>query len=915
MSETTAIDTGVEARNEDEALVEALRGAPPVPLVGREEAAAAVLATLLDPDSHGALVLGEAGLGKTALAREVVAQAGGRIRPFHVYASPVLASVPYGALAPLLTSLTPGMTGAPTAVVRALMATLRGTGDAGGPAVVVIDDAQHLDDSSAMAIAAVAAAGAAKTIFLCRPFPAPPSELVQMSADGLLERVVLEPLAPASAEHLCRLLLGGAVMPSTAAVLGRAAGGNPLYLRELIEQARTTGALLQRNELWLLVAEPTGYTPRLMELVRNQIMALTPLQREALETIALAESIELSVLQRTASSTAVDELEEAQLVRVDSDAERTVRILQPLVGEVIRALVPTARSLSIRRQIIANLHSRPATTGALLRYVQWALEWGVQVPDEDILAAAGVANRLFLPDFVEAATQAISDPALRGAARVELARALLCRGDDRSALGALSLIVEEDQHADVVRSAALLRGQLAVRSGAGANGVAQVVQDWTAAIARLQAAGAMDGAQAARHEVGARLLAIQGEHAQGRYLATEDELHSLWAQAHDNPANRVMAGALLGEVLAVTGRPLSAVQVLNDARELFDADPEGLSESSEYLLRRYLLALLNAGEFEVRAAFLADFIDGQRASLLYYGGAFHLAQGLGELVQGGVASALGMLSAAVEGLRESDPGNDLPMALAAAAYAASALGRGETAANYVQAFHACCPARGMLTSLLSRAYASAARASLPGGGGEGAKLLELAAEASGLGALGVEMEILTLAIHAGKPAAAARLAEAAALSEGRAAEFSLDFGTALVRRDAAALVKLSEVAASQGRDLPAAQCAAAAVAILERRGDRGRIHDAARALKRRNAALGHLGAASTGNDGPAAAKLTRREAEIARMVHDGASNRDIAVELSLSLRTVEGHLYRMFAKLGIAHRDELAKAAYDPWQA
>ncbi|WP_427016720.1 LuxR C-terminal-related transcriptional regulator [Pseudarthrobacter sp. P1] len=886
-------------------------------LLGREGVAAAVLDTLLDTDGHGALVLGEAGMGKTALVRHVLAQAGGRIRPFYTFASPALASVPYGALAPLLTGLTPGLTGTPTAVVRALMATLRGGERDGAPAVVVVDDAQYLDDASAAAIAALAAAGAAKLVFLCRTFPPPPAELVQMSADGLLERFELEPLDAAQSEQLCRSILGSPVMPSAAALLGRTAGGNPMYLRELLDHARGTGALLQRNELWLLVAEPAGFTLRLRDLVRNQVLLLSVAQRDALEAIALAESIELAVLQRCVESSAVDHLEEAQFIQVAADAGRTVRLVQPLVGEVIRSLVPTARSMAIRRRIISMMDARPATTGGLLRYVDWALEWGVQIPDEDILAAAVVGNRLFLPDFVDAAASAVSDPALAGAAKVELARAHMCRGDDRSAAAALASVVETDGRPATVRAAALLRGTIALRLGRGQVAVAAVAEAWSAAVPRLLAAGALDAAGADHHLVGCRLLAIQAAHAGGDYHGAEAELRSLWEGARGDAENRILAGALLAEVLAVTGRPLTAIQVVNDALDLLGSGGETLAHHSEFVLRRYLLALLNAGEFEVRARYVESFVESQHASLLYYGGSFHLAQGLGDLAQGNIAAALGLLGAAVEGLRESDPGNDLPMALAAAAYAAATLGQLDAAAAYVQGFAACDPARGRLTAVLSSAYAAAARAVLPGHPAAAAELLELATEAGDCGAVAAEMDILTLAIHAGDTSVAPRLAELAAGSEGRAAEFSLAFATALTARDAAALMRLGDDAATEGRDLPAAKCAAAAVAILERRGDRGRIHDAVRALKRRTAALGHLGeaAASSAADGAGAVvRLTRREAEIAELVHRGASNRDIAVELSLSLRTVEGHLYRMFAKLGIAHRDELAGGAYDVWQ-
>jgi DNA-binding CsgD family transcriptional regulator len=51
--------------------------------------------------------------------------------------------------------------------------------------------------------------------------------------------------------------------------------------------------------------------------------------------------------------------------------------------------------------------------------------------------------------------------------------------------------------------------------------------------------------------------------------------------------------------------------------------------------------------------------------------------------------------------------------------------------------------------------------------------------------------------------------------------------------------------------------------------------------------------------------LTPHEARIARMARDGASNQDIATELFVSRKTVEYHLHKVFSKLGISTRQQL----------
>jgi DNA-binding NarL/FixJ family response regulator len=53
------------------------------------------------------------------------------------------------------------------------------------------------------------------------------------------------------------------------------------------------------------------------------------------------------------------------------------------------------------------------------------------------------------------------------------------------------------------------------------------------------------------------------------------------------------------------------------------------------------------------------------------------------------------------------------------------------------------------------------------------------------------------------------------------------------------------------------------------------------------------------------ADLSKREAEVARLVAEGLTNRQIAEELRLSKHTVKNYLFRVFEKLGISSRVEL----------
>ncbi|GAA4211165.1 helix-turn-helix transcriptional regulator [Actinocatenispora rupis] len=68
------------------------------------------------------------------------------------------------------------------------------------------------------------------------------------------------------------------------------------------------------------------------------------------------------------------------------------------------------------------------------------------------------------------------------------------------------------------------------------------------------------------------------------------------------------------------------------------------------------------------------------------------------------------------------------------------------------------------------------------------------------------------------------------------------------------------------------------------------------------------GAAGRGTPG---SRLTRREAEIARLVAAGATNTEIGAHLHVTVKTVEAHLTRMFRKLGVRSRAALVAILAD----
>jgi DNA-binding NarL/FixJ family response regulator len=150
------------------------------------------------------------------------------------------------------------------------------------------------------------------------------------------------------------------------------------------------------------------------------------------------------------------------------------------------------------------------------------------------------------------------------------------------------------------------------------------------------------------------------------------------------------------------------------------------------------------------------------------------------------------------------------------------------------------------------------------------------------------------------------LAELATELEGPRAPAAAAHAAALAGGDGAALMAASERLEGFGAILLAADAAAQAAAAHHGRGNRGSAHlAAARAHRLAAACEGARTPALTALANPL--PLTAREREIATLAATGLSNREIAERLVVSVRTVEGHLYRATTKLGVADRARLAE--------
>jgi DNA-binding NarL/FixJ family response regulator len=153
---------------------------------------------------------------------------------------------------------------------------------------------------------------------------------------------------------------------------------------------------------------------------------------------------------------------------------------------------------------------------------------------------------------------------------------------------------------------------------------------------------------------------------------------------------------------------------------------------------------------------------------------------------------------------------------------------------------------------------------------------------------------------------ATRLAELAAFVGGPRVAVAARYASALSADDAGGLEQVSADFEAMGDLLAAADAAGQAAASHRRAGRVGSAMTAASRVRR-------LATACGGATSPAitaaefAPPFTRREREIAVLVAQGLSNREIAQAVSLSVRTVESHIYNACGKAGVAGRSALAE--------
>ncbi|MGH3560686.1 MAG: helix-turn-helix transcriptional regulator, partial [Mycobacterium sp.] len=168
-----------------------------------------------------------------------------------------------------------------------------------------------------------------------------------------------------------------------------------------------------------------------------------------------------------------------------------------------------------------------------------------------------------------------------------------------------------------------------------------------------------------------------------------------------------------------------------------------------------------------------------------------------------------------------------------------------------------------------------------------------------------EVVCLQAAIRFGDKRHVSRLAELAELVEGPRAALVARWATAMAADDGDALLDVSRDLEAMGDRVAAADAAAHASLAFHRDNRRGSALTASGRAGRLITECGAITPATGSVTAPL--PLSSREREIAAMVAARLSNKEIAEALTLSVRTVENHIYRACCNLGVANRAELAR--------
>ncbi|HEX4247319.1 MAG TPA: AAA family ATPase [Pseudonocardia sp.] len=868
------------------------------PFSGRTQELERFARLLTEPTAQGLVLAGPAGVGKTRTALECVRTVDtDRWFTARVAGHQASAELPFGALAHLLPSLNSDEE--PLAkdrheLLRRYTSSLAAIGGRSRRLLLLVDDAHLLDNSSATLICQLAMTGSAFVLATVRAGEPAPDAVVALWKDGLLDRIELTGLPMEAIERLIGEALGGPVDPETTLTLASRCDGNVLFLRELVLGALEDRTLRNDNGMWRLDGSLLP-SSRLVELVEARLYGLSPSERELLELVSFAEPLGQAELNAFGDRDQAELLERKGLLSVRMDRRRLeVRLAHPVYGDVIRAGLPVLRIRSMARALADAVEETGARRREdILRIGRWRLVGGGGSP-QLMLAAAWAAR--WRHDFDLAARLVDAAIDLGGGFDAQLLAAKLqsIQGLSVPAERALSTMVDgaaTDEQRCLVAIARMdnfLYANLPEKSLQVATEAEELISE-----------------RAWRDEITARRSTI---------LVTSSGPRETWQAVTpllaDGGGSALVWACLTGaRSLARLGRCAEAVELTERGHAAHVALTEPIEWYPWFHLFNRCEALLSAGRL-VEADELAQrqYDLGLADHSPEAQACFALQRAKVELGRGRIGSAVLRAQEAVGVFRRIGRPMFLHEALHTLALALALTGEARRSGAALAELDSMA-----LTNLTydaadllhARAWNAVAQGHLP-------RARSLCEDAAALGRKTGDLVVTSAALHS-----LARFGRARDVVRGLTElEQEIDQGLvtaraaharALLAGDPRELEEASGAFADMGADLLAADAAADAAVVWTRI---GHPRAAAAATRRAIGLADRCEGASTPalRSIDARARLTTAERETAMLAAAGHSNKRIAKDLVLSVRSIENRLQRVYVKLGVSGRDELAEA-------
>ncbi|MFC9333917.1 AAA family ATPase [Arthrobacter sp. NPDC057009] len=874
-----------------------------VPLVGRDRIVDRI-AEAVGPGARGVLLAGDPGTGKTALLEHLRRTLSHELYLVQVRGSSIGARTANGALRFLLDAAEGDEPKHPVFVFQKLSQLLHSRSQ-GRPVILLVDNAHLLDAQAAAVIGLLARSGQARLVAACNGISTLSGDLVGLWKDGLLDLQEIGPFTPADAEAWIAAALNANVSQLAVRALWDHSGGNPLILRTLVAEQIRAGTLLNRDGTFVLAAAVVLDGQPLSDVVRARLSRLSVGERNVLELLALSGGLSPEMLRGVAAPGDVDSLLERGLAdRMPTRA--LIRVKNPVVAEVVRREVPPGRSMQLQRLLDNSLDLSAAAPVRIRAYASWKLNSGLALEPELALRAAEAANRSGDGESALQFLRALTDRRLNHRAVLGEAFALLqlnrpAEADevlDAFSRGPLKLLPVTSMAEFLLERASLACTQKDAPAEADTH-----LQELCSRLGRSELLQSVAPEILCSLKDRLTLAVATVCSYQGRYTESIPALTSLYVNGRGASEElRLRAGGLLSEALAMIGRQDDAVRVAEEVTEKMSVAevPERLHAE---LRQRFMVVYLTAGMWSSCAEVMSYSPRLRTTPGLWLHELDVLGSGLMPSYEGRADHALQVLHPAIVQLRCLGQDAALGVALAAAAYAHAVQGSLTASRECLQELKIL-PLRNAWTFRGPVEYFATLAVAVAAPGPESmAGLLRHADQEHLDGRVSYELFYLNAAVRLGELAAAPRLLAVARRCQGAFAEASRILATGIMAENPELLLAAGELAKDFGNERFCRDAALAAhdvaVRTTNRTAARRALNVAAESERKLNAESPNLTAAGRLDC------LTVREREIVRMVAGGASNREIAQQLHVSVRTVEGHLYQTYMKLQISGRDSL----------